>query len=258
MWRLSGFSGDAPGVGNPRSGLYKLGTMSPSAESPEGGSPSEAPVSEAMRERAYRQLRHLLILQQIPAGRRLREAEWTAKLKVNRSALREAFARLEAQGLIEAGPKTGYFVPELDSKNIREIVSVRMMLETGAIELVCACGYNTSEQLKPMADACDDMERLSAQNDIVQISEVDWRFHHALIAASKNKRLSSVYHHAPLPLILPDETSGPQWASIVRRTVREHRAILAAIREGDAAKAISMLREHIHTRSVAFEQAQSR
>jgi len=35
------------------------------------------PGNEAMRERAYRQLRHLLILQQVPAGKRLREAEWT-------------------------------------------------------------------------------------------------------------------------------------------------------------------------------------
>lgn len=203
-----------------------------------------------MRERAYRQLRHLLILQQIPAGRRLREAEWTTELKVNRSALREAFARLEAQGLIEAGPKTGYFVPGLNRENIREIVAVRMMLETGAIEIVCACGYNTAEHLKVMADACDEMERLSSQSDIVQVAESDWRFHRALIEVSRNKRLCSVYHHAPLPLIIPDDTSGPQWEAAVRQTVREHRSILAAIREGDAAKAIGLLRGHIQDRSL--------
>lgn len=212
----------------------------------------QAPLSEAMRERAYRQLRHLLILQQIPVGKRLREAEWTAKLKVNRSALREAFARLEAQGLIEAGPKTGYMVPALNKANIREILSVRIMLETGAIEIVCACGLNTPEHLKPIADACDDMEKLSSKSDIIEVAETDRRFHHALISASGNKRLCSVYHHAPLPLIIPEETSGPRWEAAIRQTVREHRAILEAICKGDAAKAIALLRGHISDRSMTI------
>jgi DNA-binding GntR family transcriptional regulator len=214
----------------------------------------EAPLNEAMRERAYRQLRHLLILQQIPAGKRLREAEWTTKLKVNRSALREAFARLEAQGLIQAGSKTGYVVPALDTTNVREILSVRIMLETGAIELICACGLNTDENLKPVGDACDAMEKLSWKSDIILVAETDWHFHDALIDASGNKRLRSVYHHAPLPLIIPEHRSGPNWEAAIRQTAQEHRAILEAVRAGDAGKAIELLRGHISDRSLIIAE----
>jgi DNA-binding GntR family transcriptional regulator len=210
-----------------------------------------------MRERAYRQLRHLLILQQIPAGKRLREAEWTARLKVNRSALREAFARLEAQGLIETGPKTGYLVPSLDKKNIREILLVRVMLETGAIEIICSSGLNTPEHLKPMIDACDEMESLVRDGDIVRVAEADWRFHHALIDASRNKRLCSVYQHAPLPLLIPEETSGPAWEERVRQTVREHRAILDSLLKGDTNRAIDLLRGHISERALAYHEIQT-
>ncbi|HOA74463.1 MAG TPA: GntR family transcriptional regulator [Phycisphaerae bacterium] len=215
----------------------------------------ENPGSEAMRERAYRQLRHMLILQQIPAGKRLREAEWTARLKVNRSALREAFARLEAQGLIEAGPKTGYVVPTLDRHSIREILAVRIMLETGAIEIVCTCGLNTPQHLQPMRDACDQMERLASEGDIIQVAEADWQFHDALVDASRNRRLRSVYHHAPLPLIIPEQTTGPEWEVAVRQTVREHRAILDAILAGKPDEAIRLLRSHISERSMSLTQA---
>lgn len=214
----------------------------------------EAP-GEAMRERAYRQLRHMLILQQIPGGKRLREAEWTTRLKVNRSALREAFARLEAQGLIEAGSKTGYLVPALDPKNIREIISVRIMLETGAIEIICACGLNTSEHLRGMHEACEAMEKLAVDGEVVAVAEADWNFHNALVGASRNHRLCSVYQHAPLPLIRPEETSGPRWEAAIRRTASEHAAILDAILGGETEKAIELLRSHISSRTMNLTDA---
>jgi DNA-binding GntR family transcriptional regulator len=228
--------------------------MNRTSAKPESSSPEE-PINEAMRERAYRQLRHLLILQQIPAGKRLREAEWAQKLKVNRSALREAFARLEAQGLIQAGPKTGYFVPSLDRRSIHEILAVRIMLECGAIEMICECGFNTPQHLKAVVNACDDLERLLPDGDILKVVEADWRFHNGLIDASRNKRLNAVYQHAPLPLLVPEDTSGPAWESSLRQTVQEHRAILESILAGRAERAIKLLRGHIFERATTFAEA---
>jgi DNA-binding GntR family transcriptional regulator len=210
------------------------------------------PGTEAMRERAYRRLRHMLVLQQIPLGKRLREAEWTAKLGVNRSALREAFARLQAQGLIETGPKTGYFVPDLDRRNIRDILAVRIMLESGAAEIICATKLNTPQHLKAMIDACDEIARLVASGDSARVAEADYRFHQALIEASGNRRLGSVYHHAPLPMLLPNERTGPKWEASVRQTFKEHQSILKAILDGDSERAIGLLRGHIWERSIAF------
>jgi len=208
-----------------------------------------------MRDRAYHQLRHLLILQQVSAGDRLREAEWTQRLKVNRSALREAFARLEAEGLIEMGPKTGYFVPKLDRDAIREILAVRVMLETGAIDILCEAGHNTPSRLKPMKNACDQLERLVSENYFLSVAEADWRFHDTLIDATGNRRLASVYRHAPLPIIIPDVVSGPRWEAAVRQTVAEHRAVLAAVLAGDAAKAKQLLRSHLTERSMLVAAA---
>ena len=109
---------------------------------------TSSPENGSLRERAYHRLRHLLILQQVAEGQRLREAEWSQRLGVNRTALREAFARLEAEGFIERGPKTGYFVPDLTNRDILEVLEVRIMLEGGAIERIVLMGLNTPEHLK--------------------------------------------------------------------------------------------------------------
>src|SRR5579871_5778012 len=91
----------------------------------------------SQREQAYHGLRNLLILQQIDAGKRLREPEWAERLGVHRTALREAFARLEADGLVERGPRTGYFVPQLKSDDVAEITKIRLGLECMAVDEIC-------------------------------------------------------------------------------------------------------------------------
>ncbi len=111
-----------------------------------------APINErSKREQAYYQLRRLLVFQQIPEGSRLRESEWTERFEVNRSALREALARLEGEGLVRMGPKTGYFVPRLTSEDVQNILAVRIILEGGAIDAVCEKGLNTADHIKDMA-----------------------------------------------------------------------------------------------------------
>lgn len=217
---------------------------------PSADAVEETRASEAMRLRVYRQLRHRIILQQVTPGSRLREAEWTQRLGVNRSALREAFVRLEAEGLIEAGPKTGYFVPKLTKANIREVIAVRAMLETGAIEILCQTGKNTPQRLTAMQAACDRLASIDADGNLVEVAEADWEFHDALIDAAGNKRLKAVYGHAPLPLIVPEVTRGPEWTARVQQTVREHRAVLQAILDGDCSRGSQLLREHIYGRSL--------
>jgi DNA-binding GntR family transcriptional regulator len=202
------------------------------------------------RDQAYHRLRRLLILQQIPAGERLREAEWATRLEVNRTALREAFARLEAEGVIKKGPKTGYFVPDITQDDVVEILEVRRVLEGVAIERICRLGYNTRERLKPLHEACDQLERLVKEDYVFGVAEADRRFHVSLIEASGNRRLAMLYQRAPLPIIYPEVVSGEQWLNRANLTLAEHRSILAAIAEGDVPKAQDLLRTHLGERSV--------
>ena len=179
----------------------------------------------------------------------MREAEWADRLSVNRTALREAFARLEAEGFVERGPKTGYFVPDLTNKDILEILEVRLMLEGGAIERLVQMGWNTRRHLKAMHEACDQLERLVREDYVLGVAEADRRFHEALVDAAGNKRLSMLYQRAPLPIIHPEIISGEKWAARVEKTHEEHRAILDAIVDGDVATAKELLCTHLNERA---------
>jgi DNA-binding GntR family transcriptional regulator len=208
-------------------------------------SPEADSGNVSQRDQAYHRIRRLLILQQVAEGERLREAEWAERLDVNRTALREAFARLEAEGLIEKGPKTGYFLPVLTDEAIHEIIEVRIMLEGGAIDRLIRNRLNTPKHLRVMREACDQLERLVREEYHLGVAEADRRFHETLVHTAGNKRLSALYNRAPLPIIHPIVVSGQQWAETVKRTLEEHRSILAAIFEGDAECARRSLQAHL-------------
>lgn len=208
------------------------------------------PQNGSLRDQAYHRLRRLLILQQVREGERLRESFWATKLSVNRTALREAFARLEAEGFVTKGPKTGYFVPALKREDIHEILEVRIILEGGAIERIIAVGHNTPAHLKGMRVAVEQLERLVREEYMLGVAEADRRYHEALIDAAGNKRLATLYQRAPLPIIHPEIISGQQWLARVQQTLDEHRSILDAILRGDVEEAKGQLRTHLHERAI--------
>jgi DNA-binding GntR family transcriptional regulator len=207
------------------------------------------PQNGSLRDQAYYRLRRLLILQQVHEGERLRESHWATKLSVNRTALREAFARLEAEGFVAKGPRTGYFVPALRREDIGEIIEVRIILEGGAIERIVAMERNTPTHLKSMRLACEQLERLVKEEYMLGVAEADRRFHESLIEAADNKRLVTLYQRAPLPIIHPEMISGAQWEGRVKQTLSEHLAILDAILKGNTDHAKVMLRTHLQERA---------
>lgn len=199
----------------------------------------------AQREQAHRELRRRLLLQKIPPGRRLGEPAWAKCLGVNRTALREAFARLEAEGLIEKGPQTGYFVPVLSEEDIHEILQTRLVVEVGAMEILCTSRKNTPRHLKPLRMACDDLERFLERGYSLGFSEADRRFHESLVEAAGNKRLRMIYQRAPLPMIHDEVVRSDHWLDEGYATLRDHREILSHLVGGDFEAARTILREHL-------------
>ncbi len=200
------------------------------------------------REQAYHRLRQILILHEAPEGKRLNEENWAKRLEVNRAALREAFARLEAEGLIERGPLPGYFVPKLTRDDLVEIVEVRIMLEGGAIDRICRRGLNTRPNLAALITSCEHLAANAKSGDYTQIAQADRTFHESLMAAAQNRRLTLLYQRAPLPIIPPDAVSGEEWMSRINQTFDEHSRLIELILEGDIPKAQAMLRLHLRER----------
>ena len=210
---------------------------------PKTADPSNASASQ--REQAYQSLRRLLVLQQVQPGQRLREPEWAERIRVHRSALREAFARLEAEGLVERGAQTGYFVPKLTAEDVVEVTKLRLALESLAIDEVCG---QPRPALAPLKRAVDEFEQFAGGGYFLGTLEADRRFHESLVEAAGMRRLSALYHRAPLPLIHGETEDRSVWREACDRTLAEHRQILAALAKRDADGAKRVLRQHLNQR----------
>lgn len=86
-------------------------------------------------DRAYRVLRDEIVGWILPPGTVLGEVEQAARLGVSRTPVREALARLTADGLVAAQAGRGLVVTDVSVANIRELFEVRRALEEQAARL---------------------------------------------------------------------------------------------------------------------------
>ena len=217
-------------------------------EMPRATLSSPAESKKSQRDKAYHSLRRMLILQRIAEGERLREPAWAKQLNVNRMALREAFARLEAEGLIERGPKTGYFVPRLTDADMREILEVRATLEATAAERIIREKRHSRRHLQPLQQAIDQFQALIHNGYLLGASEADRRFHERLVELGGNRRLTMIYQRAPLPMMHRSFVDTPRWEPEMRRTLEEHRTILKLILQGKSRQAQAAICNHLSDR----------
>jgi DNA-binding GntR family transcriptional regulator len=111
----------------------------------------------------------------------------------------------------------------------------------------------TAEELTALAGALDDVERASASGDLVAMAEANRRFHFGLIESAQLPRLSRLVR------VLWDATDA--YRSLYysdgghRDAVHdEHRAVLDAVRAGDAGRAVALLRTHRERAVTALER----
>jgi len=86
-------------------------------------------------DRAYSALREQILDGELEAGAVLGEVEQSTRLGVSRTPLREALARLTAEGLVSTHSGRGVVVTEVDLGRISELFEVRSALEEQAARL---------------------------------------------------------------------------------------------------------------------------
>lgn len=195
----------------------------------------------------YEQLRRLLVTGRVRAGVRLVEKEWADRLRVHRTALREALILLAHEGLLRRGERGGYFTPLLEECDLDEVMQVRTIIEVGAIRLIGAHPPTEYEEQR-MTEVCDTMQHALDAGLELGFAEADRQFHRTLVELCGNDRLISIYQRAPLP-IEPSRLVEPEARrQAAMQTIAEHRAIQTCILKRDIPAAIDLLEKHLHTR----------
>ena len=106
-------------------------------------------------ERIAEQLRSGIVTGRLAPGQALREVEIARQLGVSRGPVREAFQRLIQEGLLEAHPARGVFVPQLAAGDIADLYLARGAVEIAAAQLLAASG--TPEAFADLSAALADL-----------------------------------------------------------------------------------------------------
>lgn len=201
--------------------------------------PNVIPVArgkgENQAERAYRELKRLILDGELPAGAHLLELEAAARLGMSRTPVREAMVRLQQEGMVEIRPRHGMRVLPVSSDDMREIYQVLTGLEATAARLAAQRGLSKGE-LAGLRVAVKDMDAALAADDLAAWAAADERFHASLVEASGNQRLIALVGQ------LWDQAHRARMLTLKLRprptaSNRDHEALVEAIANGHADRA---------------------
>jgi DNA-binding GntR family transcriptional regulator len=199
------------------------------------GPPARPGLVETVMER----LRQEILSGALPAGAQLRQDHIAHAFGVSHIPVREAFRRLEADGLVTTIPRRGAFVSRMSGEDAREITEMRVALECLAVRL--------SVPNAPAANlaAAEDALRIAGRSaEISDWSEMNLQFHRALYASCGRPRLlatiEGLWRQVDRYLRLVFEIADYQGKSHA-----EHEAILDAYRRGHVRTAERLAAAHI-------------
>jgi DNA-binding GntR family transcriptional regulator len=197
-------------------------------------------------ERVHEHLRQEILDNRLPPGSELSEVALSASLGVSRGPVREAIGRLASEGLVTVRPRRGAVVTALSAQEFLAAYQVREALETLAITLaVPRLGPDDLDRLQALVDemvAFADGPDVEA--DVDAFFRANAAFHATFVEASGNAMLQETMSR------LLGQMGRYRMRSValrgsLRRSTMEHKAILRAVRAGDAEKAARLLGEHI-------------
>lgn len=197
-------------------------------------------IVRTLSDQTYEVVRRKILSGSIAPGTPVRQDVIATELGVSKIPLREALGRLEQDGLLTSYPNRGYVVRPMSMEEASEIFALRLKLEPGAV----ADGAGR-------ATAADHAAARTALEALEKNQDLDGADH---VAQNRLFHLSMIQPAGPVTcqlltrlLILSERYVRMHLEPKGRedRAKREHRAILDAWTDGDAALVEGLIRQHI-------------
>ncbi|MCA7972080.1 GntR family transcriptional regulator [Burkholderia sp. AU39826] len=209
----------------------------------------EVKEDRSLADRIAAALADRIISGAIAPGEWLRQDHIAAEFGASHVPVREAFRRLEAQGLAVVEPRRGVRAAPLEAADVIEMAKMRAAFEALALrEAIPALDAGALAEL----DAILDQE--AAARGIAVLGTLNLRFHRALTARCGMPRLIAAIGdmHRASSRHLYATWQRLEWQD---RSNDEHRNIVRAIRDGDVDAACAVLSAHILAAGDALAQA---
>lgn len=184
-------------------------------------------------------LRREIVSGALSPGERLLQADLARRMNTSTTPVREAMRELAAEGLLEVDPHRGVMVHQPTPEEALEVYEILAVLEPMSIS-------KTVEHITgaEIAEAEALLDELDSSNDVGTWIDGNREFHHLLAEASRSPSLTAVLsmlrNRATMFLGISMRSS----AEVVHGAAEDHRALVDAIRRGDAAAAREVVARH--------------
>ena len=198
-------------------------------------------------EATHRALKRRLLLGEFPFGQRLGEERLAGQLGVSRTPVREALARLHAEGHVRRFPEGGFEPAFPDMDRISELYEVRKALELAAVRRTFDDATTTAHDRSALLDLRRDWVALEddpAEHADPEFVLVDEDFHIRLALASGNSALAEMLGSVNERIRVVRVHDFLTEERIIA-TVEEHLGILDSLLDGSVDRTVARLEAHI-------------
>jgi DNA-binding GntR family transcriptional regulator len=192
-------------------------------------------VAELLRQRIFK--------------RELEPGSWIDELKIaesygiSRTPLREALKVLAAEGLVTMKVRRGAYVTEVSERDLADVYHLLGLLESDAASVVATTA--TEPQIEALKILHQELEAcaMPGKQNRVRFFEINERFHMLLLELANNRWRNQVVADLRKVMKLNRHNSLLK-SGRIDESLKEHRALMAAILAGDSGLAMQRMREH--------------
>ncbi|MCW3473991.1 GntR family transcriptional regulator [Limobrevibacterium gyesilva] len=203
---------------------------------------ARVPAPSSLSDQAVEALREEILSCRLPPGAAVSETLMTERLTMGRAPVRAALARLADEGLVQAVPRRGWMVSLVTVRDIHEVFDLRLILEPEAARR--AAGKGDPARLRQLDAVCQQGHRPDDPDSALRFLCANRAFHVTVAELAGNQRLARQVGR------LLDESTRMLVLGLSQRDrsgemAHEHRALIAALAEGDGPRAAAIMHEQV-------------
>jgi len=203
-----------------------------------------------LADQAYDAIVDLILTYQLRLGERTSVALLADRLGLGKTPVKEAIARLEAEGLLSVSGRSGTTVKEIDAVTAQQLFALRRHLEVFAVD--DAVRFVTEPQLEELRFLLDQLRWPSSDSSrlnqaAARFVRANVRFHMAVVACARNPTLDRLYAQVQLQtqiVVYIYRLTGSHVERIMNDRYEQHEAIYDALAARDAKLLKQLLDQH--------------
>lgn len=190
----------------------------------------------------YEELKKNIMSMKLKPGQAMSTQEMATKLNVSRTPVREAFLRLQSEGLVEMIPQRETIVSRVDLKRVDQEKFIRESLELGVINKFLE--KKNGDDIRIMSELIQVQEQCDQSGDFAGFLDADDRFHKVLFDVTGQQMAWAIImdrngHYNRLRILFI------QREHVMKSSIQQHAEIVRLLVKGEEEGIRKALASHI-------------